>query len=257
MQKSKAEKYLVTSVKDAMRILRLYTKDCPELGVTEISRKIGRSKSTTHRLISMLTDKGYLQKNPDTNKYCLGLSVLRLSGVMITHKMILRESERLLNKLTDELGEATHLGVLEGAYIAYLYKADPKQPASLRSDIGKRNPTFCTGVGKAILAFLPPKMVDQIIEESLIVYGRHSFDPDQLKRQLAVIRDNGYTVCTDELHEGVTSIGAPVFDYSETVVAGLSVAGPTQRIKANLPGMIDSVTETANKISAELGFFKS
>lgn len=113
------DKYFIGSVKDAMRILKLYSSDGSELGVTEIARKVGKSKSTTYRLINDLNKKGYLEKNPRTNKYRLGLSVLRLSGVIETHRILLKEAKPVLDELTDHLGEASHLCELEGTYITY------------------------------------------------------------------------------------------------------------------------------------------
>jgi IclR family transcriptional regulator, KDG regulon repressor len=249
--------YMLTSVKNGLRILRLFSIDTPELGITDISIRLGLHKTTVHRLIKTLEKEGFIEKNPKTRKYRLGISLLNLSGIIDIHTEIYREAIPVLESLTHNLGEAAHLSVLEGANTVYLYKIQCKHPVRLLSHIGKNNPCSCTSSGKVILAFQTKEMIDYVISQGLPKCGPNSItDPDQFRNNLAYIRNKGYAVCIDELHEGVTSIAAPIRDYSGDVVAAVSVVGPNQRITpAAIPRFVEYVCRAGEEISRLLGYY--
>lgn len=249
--------YQIQSVKNAMQILRLYSGERDELGVTEMSRLLGMSKSSVHRLISTLTKEGFLEKSPDSSKYRLGLALLGLCGVITTHMEIHREAIPTLESIVDKLGEACHVCVLEGSDIVYLHKVECKHPVRLLSHIGKRNPAFCTSGGKSILAFQAENIVSSVIESGFIPYGPNTItDPAQFRENLQTIREQGYAVCVDELHEDVVSIGSPIRDYSGDVVASVSVVGPKQRITPDKIALFTkTVLEASREISEKLGYY--
>ncbi|MEB3101520.1 IclR family transcriptional regulator [Ferviditalea candida] len=248
--------YQIHSVKNAMHILRLYSGERAELGVTEMSRLLGMSKSSVHRLVSTLTKEGFLEKSQNSNKYRLGLALLGLCGVITTHMEIHREAIPTLEILVEKLGEACHVCVLEGSDIVYLHKVECRHPVRLLSHIGKRNPAFCTSGGKSILAYQPESIVNSVIESGLTPYGPNTItDPAQFKENLQSIREQGYAVCIDELHEDVISIGSPIRDYSGDVVASVSVVGPKQRITPDkIPFFAATVLEAGREISQKLGY---
>jgi IclR family transcriptional regulator, KDG regulon repressor len=248
--------YLLQSVKNAMQILRLFSVDQPELGVTQIAAKIGLSKSSAHRLISTLVKKGYLEKNEKNNRYRLGLSLLGLTGVIINHMEIHRESLPFLQDLVEQLEETVHINVLEGNDVVYLHKIECKHPVRLLSDIGKRNPAYCSSAGKVILAYQSKELIDHFLQSALLPYGPNTItDPEKLLENLMEVQSKGYSIAIDELHEGVVSIAVPVRDYTEEVIAAISVVGPKQRMPVHkFPDYVQILHLAGQKLSRQLGY---
>jgi IclR family KDG regulon transcriptional repressor len=252
------DNYLITSVKNGLRILRLFSIDEPELGITEISNRMGLNKSTVHRLIKTFEKEGFIEKNQKTRKYQLGLSLLNLSGIIDIHTESYREALPILESLVNKLGEAAHISVLEGTNTIYLHKVQCKHPVRLLSHVGKNNPCSCTSSGKVILAFQSEEVIESVISQGLPHCGPNSItDPMQFRNNLREIRQKGYAICIDELHEGVISIAAPIRDYSGEVIAAVSVVGPKQRICSNdIPRFIEHVCRTGQEISNLLGYYE-
>lgn len=254
MSKAK-EAYRIHSVRNAMRILQLFSVDRPEWGITEMADALGLSKSTVHRAVTALVEEGFLEKNPRTDRYRLGLSVLGLCGVVISHMTVHREAAPILERLAERVGETAYLGILEGTDVVYLSKVECKHPVRSLSHIGKKNPAHCTGTGKAILAFQPSKRIEEVIRNGLIPYGPRTItDPETFRRHLADIRNEGYAVCIDEIADGVASVGAPVRDYTGEVIAAISVVGPTERLVPKLAQVIPEVVKGGREISQGLGY---
>nr|WP_227456640.1 MULTISPECIES: IclR family transcriptional regulator [unclassified Geobacillus] len=247
----------LSSVKNGMRILRLFSVETPELGVTEMAQRLGLHKTTVHRLATLLEKEGFLEQNKKTRKYRLGLSILHLSGVIDLHTEIFKDAVPILESLMKKANEAVHLSVLEDDRIVYLYKIECPHPVRLLSHIGRSNPCTCTSSGKVILAFSPKSIVESILRRGLPKYGPNSVtDRNEFIRQLATIRQQGYAVCIDELHEGATSIAAPIRDYSGDVVAAVSIVGPNQRItQTNILRLVELACQAARDISLLLGYY--
>ncbi|MFP7484501.1 IclR family transcriptional regulator [Priestia filamentosa] len=249
------EGYLLSSVKNAMKILRLFSIEEPELGVTEIASKIGLSKSSTHRLILILLQEGYIVKNKDNSRYRLGLSLLTLSGVIINHKEIHRESLPILQDLVKQLGETVHINVLEGSDVVYLHKVECNHPVPLLSGIGERNPAYCSSAGKVILAYQKKELINKVLQSKLSSYGPDTItNPQKLRENLLEIKSKGYSISIDELHEGVVSIAVPVRDYTEEVIAAISVVGPKHRMSEHLFGdYVQTLNCAGERLSIKLG----
>ncbi|MEB3101003.1 IclR family transcriptional regulator [Ferviditalea candida] len=257
MKPDAAKTPLIHSVKNGLRIIRLFTLDRPEIGITEISQALDLPKSTVHRLVLELQQEGYLDKCADSSRYKLGLSLLTLSGVIITHMEIIREAKPVLEELTRKLGEASHIAILEDMEIIYLHKIDPPQPVPLLSSIGRSNPAVRTSAGKCILAYQSKHLVRKIYENSIRAYSADGLpDWNRFLSELKAITDQGYAVAIDQLHIGATSIGAPVKDYTGQVIAAVSVVGPTDRIPADrIPLIAEAISKAAAVVSEKLGYY--
>lgn len=143
----------LTSLENALLILKSFSIDQPEMGVTEIAHTLGIAKSTAHRLLSSLTQEGFVVKDRQTNLYSLGSSILSLTNIVNSQIPILNEATPILNKLAEFTGENAHLSILEGLSIIYLQTIQGRFPVHDFIHIGKRHPAFCTSSGQAILAY--------------------------------------------------------------------------------------------------------
>jgi IclR family transcriptional regulator, KDG regulon repressor len=246
---------VLQSVQNGLRILKLFTSESPEWGLTEIANKLQLNKSTVSRLVTDLVVEGFLQK--EQKKYSLGFSLLSMSGVITSHLEIHRESKDILKKLVADLGETAHIAVLEGKEITYVHKIECQNPVRLLSSIGKKNPVSCTSAGKVLLAFKSSDMINSLINEAgLPQMGPNSLtDSDQLKEQLIQIKEQGYSICINEMHENVVSIAASVRDYTGDVVAAVSVVGTRERIHdQRIHQFVETIIEAANEVSIRLGY---
>ncbi|RHW38595.1 IclR family transcriptional regulator [Lysinibacillus yapensis] len=250
--------YSIQTVQNAMQILRLFNAEKDEWTLTEIAQAKAMSISTTKRLLDILEVYGYLTKGAGgLKKYRLGLSVLKLSGIVKTRFEITKEAQQLLNKLLEDFVETVHIGVLEGTHTVYLDKLDSRYPVHLSTYIGKQSPVYCTGCGKVMMAFKNKKEQDEIIQQ-IVNEGFYPFtsktvrNAAELREHLLQIKKQGYAASTDEYQEGITSIAAPIYDYNDTVAAAISVTGPTKRME--IPEIIEGVVKTANEFSKSMGY---
>lgn len=248
----------LSSVKNALRILKSFTMDEPEKRVSDISEALGLNKSTVSRTLATLASEGFVYKNPETNRYRLGLTIVSLSGVINNNTDIYKESLPVLNELVRNIGETAHISVLDNYEVIYLQKVECNHPVRFLTHVGRRNPLYCTSAGKILLAYSSEDILETVIERGLKKYtDRTITDPDELRKNLAEIKEKGYVYSFEELSEGVNSMAAPVYDYTGKVVAALSVVGPKQRIdKDRLKAITKQTINASREISSRLGYWE-
>lgn len=250
-------KDVVQSVDRALTILDVLSDFEDGLGITEISGKINLHKSTVYRLLSTLIYKGYVEQDEATNKYRLTLKLFELGNKRMEKSDILIVARSYLKELVEKTNEVVHLVILEGNEIVYIDKVECDKTIRMYSRIGKRSPVYCTGVGKAILAYLPEEKIDKIWEQSVI--NKHTentiTDLKEMKEHLQQIREKKYAIDAQEHEMGVTCVGAPIFNYKGEVFAAISVSGPSTRIEEdNIDELAKLIIEYSEKISRELGY---
>jgi DNA-binding IclR family transcriptional regulator len=249
--------YQIQSVKNALRILRLFTVQQPEWGVTQISRALNLPTSTVQRLILELANFRYLKKNPATQKYQLGTKNLTLGGLALSYKDILRESAGMLESLTDRLRADSVLGVLEGCFIFDLHRVSYRQSLNERESSGSGNLAYQSSLGQAILAHMPESVRQEVLHAAIeqVPDSNCIPDADELKQRLEQIRTNGCAVCTTET---VCSVGAPIRDYTGQVIAALGIEKPIQDVDDTAVSLfIGHVKDTAKEISKKLGYYSN
>ncbi|MEK5272142.1 IclR family transcriptional regulator [Aeribacillus sp. FSL K6-8394] len=242
----------ISSVENALKILKSFSMDEPELGVSEIAEKLNIGKSTAHRLLTSLASEGFVYKDINTNHYSLGASILTLTSIVSSQLKILNEATPVLNVLTEETGENSHISILEGTEIIYLQKIECTYPSKKEyTHIGRRNPVYCTSPGQAILAFEDEEVIEKICSQPFKKYGPNTItSPEQLKEKLLKIKKEGYAVCNQEFQKGIIGIGAPIFNEHNKVVAAVNITGSTKRINSiNIKQLIKKVVNAGERIS--------
>ncbi|PLS18617.1 IclR family transcriptional regulator [Bacillus sp. M6-12] len=247
----------LSSVKNGMRILRLFKRGQDELSVTEIAKNLNLPKSTAHRLITTMVNEGFLSKNPNTNRYRLGLSLLSLGGVIFSHRDLYIEAQPVLKRLVDQLGETAHICLLEHDEVVYFVRTECKDSSRLLTQMGRKSPFHCTSEGLAILAFQPEKTVKKLLSKNLYAYTPYTItDNDSLKDELTKIKKSGYALSRDQFYEGFVGIAAPIRDFNGSVTSAISVIGPTSRITEDRYSyFIKHITNAAKEVSNLLGFY--
>ena len=248
--------HIVHSVLKALDILECFSQDEHILGVTDISKRLGLSKSTTYNLLSTLKLRGYVEQDPQTSRYGLGVKLLELGQVVRANIEIRDRAVPLLRQLAQRTGEAVYLTVLDDAYSLYIYAIEAFGRLAHGSAIGRRVPLHCTAVGKAKLAYLDSQEIDRIIHQvGLPRYTPHTIsDPERLRAELSLIRERGFAVDNEEHEVGIRCVAAPIRDESGAVIASCSVSGPAGRMTdERIAELAPEVVQVADAISRRLG----
>jgi IclR family transcriptional regulator, pca regulon regulatory protein len=249
------------SLERGLAILSSFSSTRPLLGVSELSREVGLSRSTTHRYVATLTALGYLQQDPATRRYRLGPRVLDL-GFSAINSMELREiSVPHLQQLSDETGYTVNMAVLDGTDIVYIERCRSSRQGQREIDlnlhVGSRLPAYCTSLGKVLLAYLPPEELEELLAQvQFVKRGPNTLTQRGLVAELARVRAAGLAVNNEELAYGLRSIAAPVRAQTGEVVAAINVA--VHRSPVSLDDLVErlgpALERTASDISARIGF---
>lgn len=249
------ESHHLSSVGAALRLLKVFSAEEPELGITELSKRLGVAKSTTHRLAATLVAEGFLEQNPHGGKYRLGLLLFAM-GTLVRRRMnVAEEAAPLLHALGEQSGETVHLAVLHGSEILYLRNIESRHAIRPRSYLGVRKPAFCTSEGRALLAFSPPPVRADILRLPLEARTASTItDKARLTHLLEKVYSAGCAMDDEESEEGMRGVAAPIFDASGAVIAAVGLAIPTSRFpKTKTAQFTAMVKETAQAISLRLG----
>lgn len=245
----------LSSVTSALLVLKVFSEDEAEIGISSLAKRLGLAKSTVHRLAVTLAAEGFLEQNPENGRYRLGLALFGLGALVRRRMDVSNQARPLLGVLRDKTQEGVHLAILADTSIMYLYNLETSQAIGIRSYIGTRKPAFCTCEGRVLLAFGPPEVVTSVIEEGLVARTpKTNTDPVALRKTLDEVRQSGYAIDDEESEVGMRGVAAPVRDISGKVVAAVGLAGPIQRLtKKDLRALAPQVIATADAISTRLG----
>jgi len=160
------ENYLIQSVSHALDILESFTKTDDELGVTELSKRLGLHKNNVFRLLATLEHRGYIEQNRDTENYRLGPKTLQLGSIFIEQRECRRQARPILEDLMVSTGETAVVAVLQATKVIYMDSVETDRTVRAVSRIGAMLPAHCTAVGKANLSFLPPGEIEHLYPEN-------------------------------------------------------------------------------------------
>lgn len=223
------------SLERVAAILAAFDPDHRELTLGALVSRCGLPRSTTHRTADTMIRLGWLEKPDD--RYRIGTRLFELSGLAPV-RIELREAVLpFLQDLYVAIKTTVQLGVLDGARVLVVEKITGHRPMPMLSQVGGSIPAHCSGLGRAILAYSRPELVDVVIAA-----GQDARTPRTittavgLKRELATVAHRGWAVDHEEGNIGVTCVAAPIFGPMGDVVAALSVTGPTGLVRADRAG---------------------
>ena len=246
----------LSSVGTAIQLLKAFSEEQVDIGISELSRRLGVAKSTVHRLAATLAAEGLLEQDHETEKYRLGIALFRLGALVRRRMDVSSQGRPYLYELREKTNETVHLAILDGTEIMYVYNLESTQAIRMRSDLGVRKPAYCTAEGQAILAFQPQAVVDAVIVQGLSPRTPQTItDPAKLIKALAVVRQRGCAIEDEESEIGMRGISAPIRNDAGEVIAAVGLAGPATRLsKKAITTFIPHVIETADLVSRRLGY---
>jgi DNA-binding IclR family transcriptional regulator len=244
-------------VERAIAILKSFSFERPERGVTELSLELGLHKSTISRLMKTLEHGGLLSRNPENERYRLGLDLIGLAAQVVSFVDVRQVARPVLRELAQTCQETVNLSVLDHADVVNLEQfVPPARRIKNVGRVGRRMPPHCTAAGKVLLAYHPENELDQNLQAGLERFTPDTItDPAELRKELTQVRKDGYATAREELEEGLNVVAAPIYDHTGQVTASVSVAGPAYRVTPErFPQLAAQVLNTATKISQQLGY---
>jgi len=247
---------VINSVLKAIDIMQTFSALDPRLTLDQISGRLGLPKSTTHNLLATLLSRGFIEKAND-GSYALGRALIALTQAVCMNVEIRDRAAPLLRKLADTCRESVYLTVLDGDYCLYIYAIESPRRLLARTAVGDRVLLHCTSVGKACLALMSKKEVEDIVAR----VGLPAFtdatitDLNALHEELECIRTQGYALDIGEHEAGVYCVGTPILDERAQVIGACSISGSDPDIvRGRVKDLSSYVMHTAQEISRRMGY---
>jgi len=245
------------SLAKGIKLLEVLADTGRAMGVSELSRALSLDKSTVYRLLVTLKSRGYVEQDPETRKYTIGPRMTAVSSRILGNNDVYLQARPVMKKLLQETRETVHLAMLMENQVVYIAQEISPEVVSVNTEIGQREPVYCTAVGKALVAFLPEEELEAAIRrlDFQPYTPRTITDPDRFRAHCQQIRAQGYAVDDEELYPGVRCIAAPIRGYDGSVLASLGISGPTTRLQSDVISRLGRVVmKYAQEVSGRLGY---
>lgn len=219
------------TITKALEMLNFFSRTRPEIGLSEFVQLTRRDKATVLRHLAELKDNGFLTQDAGSKAYRLGPAILRLAGVSEAIYPMRDQVLPIINAISQQVGELTHVALIQGERLSPLVYADVKiHRTQVNYHADELLPLHATSSGLAVLAFADPGFVNAVLSHGLRPYGSNTItDPAQLRELLEQIRESGFAYQEKAFDDEVSSEGAPIFGASGQVIGAVSIAMPCAR----------------------------
>lgn len=246
---------LLQSVVLTTRILEVLAEN-GEMGVSEIGRVFDMPRARIHRHLKTLTATGFVDQNADSGKYRVGIK-LWLTGQSVAEQFdLLAAGKKVLRRLRDQIGHTVMVSSIDADEILVLETARGTSAVEIGTKTGTRFAFNSSAQGKIALAFGPPELMGRQLARPLeATTGRACVDPEELQRQIADVRRQGWAVAPEETIIGINALAAPVFDATGGLAGTIGAVDSIQFLPEVPSGeQIDAICDAARQASAELGY---
>lgn len=247
----------IKTLEKGFGILEAFTPECPNLKFMEISKKTGLPKSTVSRFLNTLITLGYVSHEPFEKYYFLSPKVMSLGFTTLSSLNITKLSIPYLEELSRKTDQNVNLAILDNTEVIYIQRIERRQIVSTNFSVGSRLSAYNTAIGRAILAYLEPEKLQDVVEKILknpdvqIKFGKRG---ERLFGILNDVKKNGFSLSDGEM-KGVRAVAAPIFNDKVKIVAAVNV--PVFSYAVSKKKLIDEylslLIDAAYKISKSLG----
>lgn len=250
----------VQAVTRALVLLEILAREDRAITLSELAKKAQLKPATTHRLLTTMMNRGFIEQDPVSSRYRLGIKTFEIGNAALNVNDLRTISRPFLKSLAQQTNETTNLAILDGAEVVYIDQLESTNIVIVKmfARVGSRGPAYCTGTGKVLLADLPEEeLKKRLAQVEFIKFTEHTItDIDELIKALSQIRKQGYALDFSERDEGVICIAAPIRNFEKRVQAAISVSAPAQRMdrKRIETEILPLLLKAAQQISERLGF---
>lgn len=228
------------------------------LGVTELATKLKLHKNNIFRLLATLQTRGYIDQEPRTGNYRLGVRTFEIGQVFLAQTGILDQARPVMDQLSEACNETVYISVLKEDRVVYLDIAETTHSVRVANRVGALLPAHCTAAGKAQLAYLSEDELLRIFTKTRLSGPTPNTiaDRDKLFAHLKAVAKKGYALDLEEQEVGVLCIGVPVRDYTGRAVAGMCISGPGCRMtrKKMETELLPLIKAAGEEVSRKLGY---
>lgn len=248
--------YTLKSLDNAITLLETIATASEDIGLSDVSRSAGVSKSAAFRILDTLVGRGLVAQDASSKRYRLGPHLVYLGKVTIDQNTPVKIAHKYLVGLTEQFNEASHFVTFDGNNIVFMDKVESSRPASMGSRIGFSLPAYCTGTGKALLANMNADKLERYLEgyNPKSLTNNTLISRQELEADLGAIRQRGYSIDNEESEDGLMCIAAPVKSATGIVESAISISGPKQRIEPQKVSIAEAVIKASKQISTDLGW---
>lgn len=241
------------AVERAAAVLQALAERPSGTALTELGKATGIPTTTVHRMLGVLRGAALVRETAD-GRYALAAGTVALARAYLDGLDLRQEALEVMRPLSERTGETSHLGVLALVHVVYIEKVDSPSPVRMYSRVGQTNPVLTTAIGRAILAYSPGHVVDEVVQAQARLTGE-TVDRAGLDALCARVRVDGYACDLQENEIGISCVAAPIVDHSGHVVAGLSISAPAARFDAEGAARLGpQVRAAAAELSGRLGW---
>jgi len=251
-------KYPVQTLEKALQIINIM-KEGPYDGIRirDISQKLNMGKSTVHRILNTLMAYGYVEQSDDNKKYRLGWKLFEVGSVIPRQRNLNNIELKLLWDLCDRFEETVNLGIRINDKVAIVAKADPQRDLFKAGPyLGEQEPVHATAMGKILISALGDEELDQLFsQKTLVKYTNNTITSlAELKNHLEEVREHGYATDQEELSIGLSCIAMPVYNFSNEIIAAVSISGPSFRMdQTKIFSCTGDLKKTCEQLSSFFG----
>jgi DNA-binding IclR family transcriptional regulator len=242
------------SLAKGLILLELFDYEQPEWGVRDLSRETGMDAATVYRLVKTLHNLGYLEQDPETQRYSLGPKIMQLASLYVHRNPLPIVGTKVFNLFSNRFEHNFYLATLRNYDVIYLAVLDGRGSIKVAVRAGGTTELHSTALGKILLAYQDDEFIqDFLIRRELEARTVRSItNPDELWRQIETIRRQGYSFNDGEQFEDIAAVGVPVRNRQDKVIAGVSLAFPRMLLsdgRLHIEALIPLAHEVANEIA--------
>lgn len=250
-----ASPYMLGSLRKGLEVINSFTQR-ESWSLAELTAELGQSKATVFRILHTLEEFGFVNKDPVTARYTLGLRFHTLGSAAVRQEHIRWQALPPLQDLAQQTGETVQVGILYDGTAICVQAVEGTRLVRMQAFVGKRTPAHASALGKVLLAHLPePEIEAFLASHDLQRFTPHTLtDPARLRAALQRIRADGHAIDDEEMETGLRCLGAPITDHSGRPCACVAISGPAARMTAeHVAELIPTLKSTAARISRMLG----
>lgn len=246
----------IQSLERGLKILDIIGKSDRPLSLNDIAENFSIDRTSVFRLLSTLVKNKYVIQIPETKKYSLGYRVLELSGAVSNFSYIERLIRPIMRKIIIQTRLNTHLAILDEDEVVFLAIEQPTDPVSLNISVGTREPAVVTALGRSLLAFETPEVLDKKLSE--ITFKRYTKksirSSTALKNILTKVKSDLLAFDNEEYHMGIMCFAAPVFNHYKQAKYAIGISGLREAIEPNIKQYGDLIRQAGKEASLLLGY---
>ena len=245
----------VGGARRCLQVLEILAGEPYALGLADLSDAMSLPKSSTHRLMSLLVESGFVELEPATKRYALSAKTLWIGSSYLRNSAVERSALAVMPQLSDETGTTSHLGVWDSGAVLILHSTDPSNATSLFVEVGERRPVHASALGKALLAYRPAADLGSVFDGALVQFTPRTITTmAAMEEELLRVREAGVAIDDEEYAPGMRCIAAPIRNQYG-VVAAMGISGDLSLIQdESMPRLRRLVQDAALRVSAQLGY---